>query len=583
MIDPILSLSFSLNSNKGVYALLLGSGVSRSAGVPTGWEVVIDLVRKLAHVKGGDCDPDPVAWYTKTYGKEPDYSDLLGELGKAPAERSQLLRAYFEPTEEEKERGLKVPAIAHKAIAELVAKGYLRVILTTNFDRLLEDALLAEGVTPTVISSPDAVEGAIPLVHSNCTIVKLHGDYLDTRIKNTPLELATYDRRIETLLDRVFDEFGLVVCGWSAEWDTALRSALERTKSRRYSTYWAAHSEPKGASKGLIDLRRADVIPVSGADAFFRQLRENILALETFNRQHPLSAKIAVANLKRYIVDARHRILLRELVMDETERVYTGVTGPDLPARGATPDPASITARANYYEAITDTLLQLLVHGCFWGEKQHEVLWIECIERLANPERGGESFVAWEEMRRYPALLLLYGGGIAALSSSRYETVMGLLTRACITKDGKDFPAVSKLNTFNVMSVDVGQELPGMARHYTPLSDHLRSKLFSTLKDVVPREEQFDRLFDRFEYLLALAHLDYRDRKGLRFWIPVGRFGWRFKDDGQGIAVEIGTEIEKFGNKWPLLVPGLCGGSLERLKAMKASLDQYVRDLQWNG
>ena len=47
MIDPILSLSFGMHSIKGAYALLLGSGVSRSAGIPTGWEVVLDLIRKL--------------------------------------------------------------------------------------------------------------------------------------------------------------------------------------------------------------------------------------------------------------------------------------------------------------------------------------------------------------------------------------------------------------------------------------------------------------------------------------------------------------------------------------------------------
>ena len=34
MIDPLLSLAISLHSSKGVYALLIGSGVSTSAGVP---------------------------------------------------------------------------------------------------------------------------------------------------------------------------------------------------------------------------------------------------------------------------------------------------------------------------------------------------------------------------------------------------------------------------------------------------------------------------------------------------------------------------------------------------------------------
>ena len=163
MIEPILSLAFSLNSNKGTYAPLLGSGVSRSAGIPTGWEIVLDLVRKLAYLRGEDCEPEPASWYAQTYGEEPDYSKLLDSIAKSPTERQQLLRSYFEPNEEEREQGLKVPTLAHKAIADLTAKGYLKVIITTNFDRLLENALAEVGVIPTVISTTDTVEGAIPI------------------------------------------------------------------------------------------------------------------------------------------------------------------------------------------------------------------------------------------------------------------------------------------------------------------------------------------------------------------------------------------------------------------------------------
>jgi hypothetical protein len=89
----------------------------------------------------------------------------------------------------------------------------VRVIVTTNFDRLLELALAEVGVVPTTLATPDAVAGALPLAHTNCTIVKVHGDYVDARIRNTPEELAQYDKRIDKLLDRIFDEHGLVVCG----------------------------------------------------------------------------------------------------------------------------------------------------------------------------------------------------------------------------------------------------------------------------------------------------------------------------------------------------------------------------------
>ena len=61
------------------------------------------------------------------------------------AERQQLLRAYFEPNDQEREEGEKEPTAAHRAIAALAAQGFIKVIITTNFDRLVETALREEG------------------------------------------------------------------------------------------------------------------------------------------------------------------------------------------------------------------------------------------------------------------------------------------------------------------------------------------------------------------------------------------------------------------------------------------------------
>jgi hypothetical protein len=77
MIDALVSLAFSVYSNKGAYALLLGSGISRPSGIPTGWEVVVDLIRKVAKLEAADCEPDPSAWWKAKHGSEADYSQLL--------------------------------------------------------------------------------------------------------------------------------------------------------------------------------------------------------------------------------------------------------------------------------------------------------------------------------------------------------------------------------------------------------------------------------------------------------------------------------------------------------------------------
>ena len=108
MISPTESLAFSMHANPGVYAVLVGSGVSRAAQISTGWEITLDLTRKLAQLRKEPCDPDPAQWYQNAFGKEPDYSDLrmsslesacstllsLGVTGGSWTKEQELIRPW---------------------------------------------------------------------------------------------------------------------------------------------------------------------------------------------------------------------------------------------------------------------------------------------------------------------------------------------------------------------------------------------------------------------------------------------------------------------------------------------------------
>jgi hypothetical protein len=284
--DLPTQLAFSMSENPGVYALLLGSGLSRSAHIPTGWEITLDLVRRVGIAKGARDVTDWAAWYRETTGKEPSYSELLEEIATMPDERRAILHRYIEPDEEDRDEGRKVPTPAHHAIAALVASGHIRLIITTNFDRLMENALRERGIEPTVVASADALVGAEPIVHSRCFVFKLHGDYKDARILNTDAELRSYPEPYVELLDRVLDEHGLVVSGWSGDWDHALRMAFMRARSRRYPTYWTAMGTPGDGAMELIRQRRAHVVEVQGADAFFTSLQRNVETLEATRKEN---------------------------------------------------------------------------------------------------------------------------------------------------------------------------------------------------------------------------------------------------------------------------------------------------------
>lgn len=73
----LLTVAFSLHSNPGAYALLLGAGVSAPSGILTAWGVLEDLVARSADLVGADPD-DPLAWYEEFFGSEPTYEGVDG-------------------------------------------------------------------------------------------------------------------------------------------------------------------------------------------------------------------------------------------------------------------------------------------------------------------------------------------------------------------------------------------------------------------------------------------------------------------------------------------------------------------------
>lgn len=57
---------------------------------------------------------------------------------------------------------------------------------------------------------------------------------------------------IDDRTSRILDEHGLVVCGWSGGWGEALRCAITRSRSRRYSVFWAARGELADAATRIV-------------------------------------------------------------------------------------------------------------------------------------------------------------------------------------------------------------------------------------------------------------------------------------------------------------------------------------------
>jgi hypothetical protein len=587
--DPQLQLAFSLHENKGVLAILIGSGLSRSAEIPTGWEMTIDLIRQIGITKGVEEQTDWSSWYRDQTGDEPNYSTLLESLGASPEERRAILHGYIEPSEEEFQEGKKIPTPAHRAIAELVRKGYVRVIITTNFDRLMENALRECGVEPTVVASVDALKGAEPITHSTCYILKIHGDYKDARILNTDAELSSYPAEYDRLLDRILDEYGLIICGWSGEWDHALRQAFLRAPNRRYPMFWAARGKLGGGAEELLRHRAGRLVSIADANTFFSTLVQSVETLAQTQQKNPLGIELLVNNTKRLLAKPEYRIQLDELLTQEASRVIESLGRADFAATGQWSQ-SEFRIRVSKFEALAESLSCMCGVLGRWGNGSEVSLIFDVIRSLlaAPGNQGGQ--VAYINLKSYPATLVFTAYCLGITRAERWD----ILRKVLNTTLDQEYPEPRRsvetlfLHTWKGAENNAWSNIDGLEKRKTPLSDHLAALFAVWGKRFLSLTPDFELLFERFELLGSCVHLERETKETLQsglggdawrrdsIWMPVGRVGWHSQNASKLIA-----EFQSESMKGTLVSAGFANGEAELFDLFIQNFTRIADRMQW--
>ena len=580
-IDPLLSMALAVHTQPGAYCLLLGSGVSRSARIPTGWELTLELVRRVALVEGADPGANPEKWFVERFGDNPNYSNVVELLSRSREERQSILRPFFEPNAEDKAAGRKTPTSGHAAIARLVEGGHIRVILTTNFDRLLEQALEANGVIPKVVATEDAIDGMMPLQHSTALVVKLHGDFLDTRIRNTSDELDEYPPRTRELLDRILTEYGLIVCGWSGEWDTALRDAILRTTRHRFSTFWLSRGEPKGKAAEIVQHRNAQVVLIEGADEAFGTLAERVAVLAAGRVPDPYTPAIATEEAKRYVADPRHEVRFHDLLMKEVEAVRKRTGPEEMSWSLAEHTDEKYRERVERVEAACAKLIPVVAVGVYHGGENLDELWPRTVKRLLTRGETPSSYNrALRALSHYPALLVSFTIGICSLALGRFDHLWEILVNTKVSETKYDdaehvfhlIPAAYVLD-YEAAQCLVRDKLNNPeSKHKTPGSTWLAERLWGMLEPVLHDHTLFEEQFGRLEYLLALLNTD------AGFGVPYGQFAWM---NGRRSQTQHAQDIKASvrdhdGIGYSLLTSGFFGGNPDRLLKAVANVESEV-------
>jgi len=568
-LDPLAMLATAVHAQPGVYALLLGSGVSTGAGIPTAWGVVREMVRRLAAASDPD-DPgaaeraaeDPEAWWQDNGdGQALGYSNLLAAMAPTGAARQALLASFFEPSEEDVAAGLKVPSAAHHAIADLAKHGYVRVILTTNFDRLTEQALEAAGIPPQVVSRAEAVAGLTPLPHAPVTVMKLHGDYADLEMRNTIEELNSYPDEWKALLGRVFDEYGLLISGWSAASDKALVAALEEVTVRRYPLYWDSRSSKGPEATRLLAQHRGVVVQTTSADELFGGLQARVDALERL-AQPPLTTAMAIASLKRYLHDPTRRIDLHDLATAAAERAADAIAAQPRTIDGLTYEVLQrVTAE---HLAATEPLLRLVAAGVYYDRnREHTDLWVTTLQRLIVARgrwTGGPVNSQLDQLRHYPALLLMRAAGLVAVSLGRDDVLLRLLREPAWRSpnlSNQAVPAVEALHDYHVFEPEQLLSYPrwnGTRWHY-PVSQLLREDLCEVVRYQIPDDGDYALANDNYEYRVALVQYQLQHVAGAYGPAPglfIGENHWEWDGARRPLAeVDFQAVADEADDRWP--------------------------------
>jgi hypothetical protein len=468
-LDPIVSATVAIAEAPGSYAFLLGAGVPRDAGVPTGrevfWLTVGALYRLEQETSETPSEDELNGWLAETERSELNYSSLLELLAPTQEERRAYLAQFFEGRE---------PGEAHRRLARLAGAGTTRVFITTNFDRLLEHALREVGIEPIVVTCHGDLSSAPAREHAPCFVLKIHGDYLQQTIRNTAEELAELEPRMTAELNAVFERYGLIVLGYSGS-DAAVANAL-RSRVSRYGLYWVSSSLSEQAQV-LVERTGGRHISRPDAATFLAALERRLEVYAAHpSGETPALVNAEVINLLRRGDEVGLRELLKKLrrEIDETGRT-------EILERRGTADEANVTAFARIMEPLIErylaALLPIIEHRSPFAIDE-----MSAIALIGSRKHFSSGYTMWIERPQWFAWLIANAGGSFALSVDNLAVPEALFK---VSVAGEREP--------------LGEFWPGEAAHSIGVS--IMRELDPTRKYILPTFEYATRFISGSEFM----------------------------------------------------------------------------------
>lgn len=295
---------------------LLGAGASAAARVPTADHIMMDLLLRMyadAHQLVRQSlslsearDVERIREYYDGHNGMPTLDDpsaysVAFQLALPDATaRRQHLRSLFEG---------RSPSYGQRILGAFVAAGLSDLLITTNFDDLVEKAV--EHAQVTLNDSSRSRLGVADLGNPGQAnlalsdddfpfLFKLHGDFRDRELKNLESELQAQDTRMRQAVLDASRRFGLAVMGYSGR-DASVMDMLKdavATEGAFPTGLWWMGRRPESLLAAVNELFAA--CESNGVAAYFVKIETFDEALGALGRQAELpdSLRAYVDNLR---------------------------------------------------------------------------------------------------------------------------------------------------------------------------------------------------------------------------------------------------------------------------------------------
>jgi len=264
MLDRVKNLAQLMRDKKSAgdkFALMLGAGASLSSGVPPTKQIMNEIVAR----------------YARDY-HDGSIEERFGDLWRRSTsnDRKLFLDQYLKCK----------PSEGYSRLAEIIRMGYFDVIVTFNFDRLLETAFDGADFKQikdyrSVIRGETDINAFTKLVRNDepkVKIVKLHGSLESSDyFLFSEEEMANYPPEIANLLGEITHR-DIIICGYAFE-DRCVTIAFD-TSPDAGSVYYVNPAGAGGQIRGILIGRRSKEKVISGDlgkfDDFFTMLQQEL-------------------------------------------------------------------------------------------------------------------------------------------------------------------------------------------------------------------------------------------------------------------------------------------------------------------